>query len=134
MWDFESQRKQAIAELGNIIHDPVERIVLARRFGIPDWTAAALLSLAQQETVTAPELEQLGWDMAARLYVVRDSVVFHNICTCGCGYCTGNHGELVYGRHPQHPTERAACVTVASLRRSFDFLPKIREVFGSEIL
>ena len=100
MWDFESQRKQAIAELGNIIHDPVERIVLARRFGIPDWTAAALLSLAQQETVTAPELEQLGWDMAARLYVVRDSVVFHNICTCDAAIARETMGSWCMGGIP----------------------------------
>ena len=131
MWLFDSIREQAIAELSRIIRDPIERIQVSRRFRIAGWIEPALLSLAQQDVLKSEELERLGWDDAARLFRVRESVVFQASCTCLCNYCSAAHGPVVQGHSPVG--SRPSAISAATLRRSYEFGPKIREVFGTDL-
>ncbi len=133
MWLFDSIRDKAIEELSQLVCEPVSRIILSRSFNIHGWTEPALLSLAQQDTLAAAELQPLGWDTAAKLIEVRESVVFSG-CSCDCVYCTHAHGPIVVNGNPNaHPAgSRPAAVSAAALRRSFDFRQKIEEIFGTD--
>ncbi|KAI0697069.1 hypothetical protein C8T65DRAFT_662692 [Cerioporus squamosus] len=135
MWSFDSIREKAIEELTRLVRAPVQRIALAREFHVPNWIEPALLSLAQADALSAGDLQQLGWDTAAKLFVVRESVGFTNACACACNYCTGSHGPVAQPGVPLHhaPGMRPAVVTAASVRRAYDFTQKIREVFGTEL-
>ena len=133
MWFFDAIRDKAINELTRLVRDPVSRIVLARRFQIPGWTEPALISLAQQETLASTELEALGWAMAAKLFQVRESVVFSGTCACGCNYCSVAHGPAAANGHPHVAGSRPTAVSAATLRKAFDFTQKIREVFGTDL-
>ncbi len=142
MWFFEAIRDKAIAELTGLVRDPVTRIVLARKYHISGWTEPALLTLAQQDALAVPELEALGWDTVAKLIQVRESIAF-NSCACGCMYCSNAHGPIVgaganqqihtVSMHAARGPPRPASVSVAAMRKSYDFTAKIREVFGAEL-
>ena len=86
----------------------------------------ALLSLAQQVTLSANDIANLGPDIAAKLLVVRDSIApYHpTMCYYTCNYCQHSEGKV----------KRDVNTSFADLRRSFDFLPKIREVFGKDVI
>ena len=126
MWFIDSARMKAVNELSRIPITPLERIDLARRFRVPGWMHTALLSLAQQVTLSADDIVKLGPDIAAKLLVVRDSIApYHpKMCYYTCNYC----------HHSQGTVERDVNTSFADLRRSFDFLPKIREVFGKDVI
>ncbi|KAI0365158.1 hypothetical protein BV20DRAFT_925133, partial [Pilatotrama ljubarskyi] len=76
MWDFEGVRDKAIDELRKLIPWHAERVSVARRFGIPGWIEPALKELAQQDSISATELQMLGWSTAAKLFQVRECVQF----------------------------------------------------------
>ena len=133
MWLFDAVRARAIAALDRLVTQPVERIALARRFEIPGWTAAALLALARQDALAPAELAALGWETAAKLVAVRESIAYQGVGTCACTYCTAGHGPLVAGPN-LGPNERLWAVNVGLLRPTYDFMPKIKEVFGAELL
>ncbi|KAI0806594.1 hypothetical protein C8Q74DRAFT_1212783 [Fomes fomentarius] len=134
MWLFDNIRDKAINELSQLVPEPVSRILLSRSFNIPGWTESALLSLAQQDSLAAAELQPLGWDTIAKLIKVRESVVFSG-CSCDCIYCIHAHGPIIVDGNPNaHPAvSRSAAVSTAALRRSFDFCEKIEEVFGTDL-
>ena len=134
MWTFDTVRDKAIEELTRLVRGPVQRIALARQFHIPAWIEPALVSLAQADMLSSADLQQLGWDTAAKLFLVRESVVFTNTCACVCNYCTVAHGAAAQGVPVHHaPGSRPTSVSAATLRRSYDFSQKIREVFGTEL-
>ncbi len=135
MWSFDSIRDKSIEELTRLVRGPVQRIALARSFHIEQWIEPALLSLAQADALSPGDLEQLGWETAAKLFQVRESVVFGNTCACACNYCTVAHGPVAQAGVPVHhaPGTRPVVVSAASVRRSYDFSQKIKEVFGTEL-
>ncbi|KAM5533677.1 hypothetical protein V8D89_012644 [Ganoderma adspersum] len=144
MWFFKDIRERAIAELSKLVSLPTARIALARTYNIPGWTEPALCALAQQEApLTAQDLEALGWDAAAKLFQVRESVVFSGPCVCGCNYCTVAHGHIAtpapalghgHGHVGQVPAgSRTGQVAVSTLRKQTDFSQQIRAVFGTAL-
>ncbi|PIL33340.1 hypothetical protein GSI_04791 [Ganoderma sinense ZZ0214-1] len=152
MWFFKDIRTRAIAELSKLVATPAARIVLARTYNISGWTEPALCALAQQDApLSAQDLEALGWDAAAKLVQIRESVVFAGACVCGCNYCTVAHGHIatatpgagaagvgVHGHGlglaaQQSAGPRAGQVTVASLRKKTDFSQQIRALFGTAL-
>ncbi|PIL33332.1 hypothetical protein GSI_04783 [Ganoderma sinense ZZ0214-1] len=152
MWFFKDIRTRAIAELSKLVATPAARIVLARTYNISGWTEPALCALAQQDApLSAQDLEALGWDAAAKLVQIRESVVFTGSCVCGCNYCTVAHGHIatatpgagaagvgVHGHGlglagQQSAGPRAGQVTVASLRKKTDFSQQIRALFGTAL-
>ncbi|KAI0816954.1 hypothetical protein BC628DRAFT_1333984 [Trametes gibbosa] len=87
MWFFTGIRNKAIAELRRIISSPAERFEVARRLQIPGWTETALNELAQQDVLSASDLQSLGWDTVSKLILLRECVQLTNTCTCSCSYC-----------------------------------------------
>ena len=121
MWNFDSVRTRAIEELARVVQSPAERLTLARTFQISGWRQSALFALARLEVLTATDLEALGYVDAAKLLVVRDSVEFRDSCTyTSCQYCNRTNAYS--------PPKSPPCVR--TLRLSYDFMPKLREVFG----
>lgn len=145
MWFFKDIRERAIAELSKAVSTPTARIVLARTYNIPGWTEPALRALAQQEQpLSAQDLEALGWDTAAKLFQIRESVVFSGSCVCGCNYCSVAHGQIAnvaagqgphgHGHgHPLPPGGRSGQVTLSTVRKQTDFSQQIRAVFGTAL-
>ena len=136
MWIFDAIRETAITELGRLVRAPTERLALSRQFHIPGWTEPALQELARQEELAPADLAALGWDTVAKLLRVRESVALANACLCACNYCTVAHEPVAQGVHPgvHAPVGmRSGIVTAAMLRKTYEFGPKIREVFGTEL-
>ncbi|KAI0737459.1 hypothetical protein C8Q80DRAFT_1125429 [Daedaleopsis nitida] len=148
MWFFDAIREKAISELARLVRSPVVRIVLARTHAIPTWIEPALIQLAQQDTLAITDLEPLGWAMAAKLVRVRDSVAFTTACLCACQYCNHAHGAVagagVHGQGPNahanqghaqsySPGTRPTATSAATVRKTFDFSQKIREVYGTDL-
>ena len=151
MWFFKDIRERAIAELAKLVSAPTARIVLARTYNIPGWTEPALRALAQQEQpLGAQDLEALGWDTAAKLFQIRESVVFAGSCVCGCNYCSVAHGQIAnppqaaaagqgahahgHGHgHPLPPGGRTGQVALSTVRKQTDFSQQIRAVFGTAL-
>ncbi|KAI1787733.1 hypothetical protein LXA43DRAFT_1184327 [Ganoderma leucocontextum] len=145
MWFFKDLRERAVNELSKLVSTPAARIVLARKFNIPGWTEPALGALAQQEQpLSAQDLEALGWDTAAKLIQIRESVVFSGTCVCGCNYCSVAHGQIANpaaqqgGHAHQHQplspgTTRTGQLAVSAVRKRTDFSQQIRAVFGTAL-
>ncbi|CDO68100.1 hypothetical protein BN946_scf185044.g8 [Trametes cinnabarina] len=133
MWVFDEVRAKAIEELRRLIPNHAERICVARNHNIRGWIEPALKELAKQDSLSSADLQFLGWDMAAKLIVVRESVAFSGSCSCGCNYCTISHGPVAHAHaHAASPGTRPFSVSAGSLRRSNDFSTHIREWFGDE--
>lgn len=141
MWGFEAVREQAVRELSRLVSQHAERIELARRFSIPGWIEPALQNLARQDALSVEDLRWLGWETAARLIQVRDSVVFAHTCLCVCNYCKHAHDPAAV--HSPHPgaserippsSSRMTRMSVANLRQKTDFTVRIREVFSQSEL
>ncbi|KAI0355270.1 hypothetical protein OH77DRAFT_1403431 [Trametes cingulata] len=132
MWAFDGVRDQAIRELRKLIPWHAERVRVAREFRIPGWIEPALRELAQQDALSAAELQALDWETAAKLFQVRESVQFAAQCTCGCNYCSIAHGGVVGAQHTPAGT-RPSVITAANVRRATDFTSRIREIFGGEL-
>ena len=139
-------REKAISQLGRLVRAPVARIVLARTHAILTWIEPALIQLAQQETLAVTDLEPLGWETVAKLVRVRDSVAFTAACLCACPYCNHAHGAVAGANanatananangHSQSyaPGSRPTTTSATTVRKSFDFSQKIREVFGTDL-
>ncbi|KAI0628921.1 hypothetical protein C8Q77DRAFT_1220730 [Trametes polyzona] len=103
MWGFDNVRTKAATELRRLIPSHTERIRIARLFSIPGWIEPAIKELVQQDSLSAAELEMLGWATAAKLMLVRESVQFSGTCTCPCNYCSIAHGPL---GHPNPANRR----------------------------
>ncbi|KAI0665405.1 hypothetical protein C8Q78DRAFT_986628 [Trametes maxima] len=134
MWCFDRVRTEAIASLKKLIPNHAERVRIARLYNIPGWSEPALIALAQQDMLTVSDLQVLGWSTVAKLLQVRDSITFGpGVCTCTCNYCTYCATWSGNGVHPPSGA-RPTAVTSAALRRTINFAPRIREVFGAEDL
>ncbi|KAM5534219.1 hypothetical protein V8D89_012126 [Ganoderma adspersum] len=116
MWFLKDIRERAIAQLSKLVALPTACIAL------------------QEQPLTSQDLESLGWDTAAKLFQVLESVVFSGPCGCGCNHCTvahehiatpgpaeaHGHGNRNVGQVPVG--SRTEQVTVSTLRKQTDFL------------
>lgn len=76
MWEFCIFRKLAIKEMASKGMDPVSKVMLGQRYGIPDWFRSGCLNLANRATaITVDEAEKIGLVTAIRLYQIRDGAV-----------------------------------------------------------
>ena len=76
MWEFSIFRKLAIKEMAAKGMDPVSKVMLGQRYGIPDWFRSGCLNLANRATaITVDEAEKIGLVTAIRLYQIRDGGV-----------------------------------------------------------
>lgn len=66
---------EAIDRIGSRI-DPVDQVVLAVKYGIPEWLPAAYSAIGERkEPLTSDEGNKLGMDTAMKLAEVREKVV-----------------------------------------------------------
>ncbi|KIK05754.1 hypothetical protein K443DRAFT_674820 [Laccaria amethystina LaAM-08-1] len=76
MWEFSVFRKLAIKEMAAKGMDPVSKVMLGQRYGIPDWFRSGCYSLVTRAVaLTVGEAEKIGLVTAIRLYQIRDGSV-----------------------------------------------------------
>lgn len=72
---FEDIRDRAFQALNTAHMDPVERILLARKFDVDAWTVPALCDLCQREDfISEEDARGLGISMTVKLAKIRESV------------------------------------------------------------
>jgi hypothetical protein len=75
MWQFYKIRAAAIKAMQNLSMEPVDQIVIARRFDISAWLVPALSALVQRETlVDVSEGNRLGMEWVLKLAEVREGL------------------------------------------------------------
>lgn len=76
MWEFSVFRKLAIKEMAAKGMDPVSKVMLGQKYGIPDWFRSGCLNLVTRVmAITMDEAEKIGLVTAIRLYQIRDGTV-----------------------------------------------------------
>jgi hypothetical protein len=76
MWEFLDTRELAITELSNRAINPITMALLARRYKCPKWLHAVYQDLViRRETISRDEAQQLGWDVAIRIFHIRDKTL-----------------------------------------------------------
>ena len=74
-WDLAGLRDKAVQQSDTQIQlkDPIEKILLARKYNVVKWLKEAYTTLASREHVlTADEIDQIGWETFGRLMMVRE--------------------------------------------------------------
>ncbi|CCM02991.1 uncharacterized protein FIBRA_05106 [Fibroporia radiculosa] len=76
MWDFSDVRKLAIRKLQALSMDPVDKIILSRKYRIHgEWTIGAYTTLCERrEPLTIPEASRLGLETAIRIAQIREQI------------------------------------------------------------
>lgn len=82
MWQFDTHRRRAIAELELLLlQDPARRVVLAFAYTIGDWILQALQDLAQRkELMTTAEVKVLGVETVLKICKVRERYAAGFVC------------------------------------------------------
>ena len=128
MWQFHGIRAKAIKALESltISMDPVDKIVMARKFDVSPWLVSSLLALVQREQpINLSEGTRLGLEWALKVAEVREyGAAAQPICQ-SCLY-PGPHNNCGSCRRRLEEGGRAR----ASLRTDYD--KKIRKMFGLE--
>jgi len=109
MWQFERIRGYAIKRLGRLrTLGPVQRLVLATMYHIPGWYVPAIIALAQRDVpLSVEEALMIGVATALKIAEVRGSYPNRDVLA-----------------------PLAAFGLRSSTRISYNFRPKIEEVFG----
>jgi hypothetical protein len=72
-WKFAELRRKALEVLSWIRIDPVERVILARKYKVEKWVVDAYTQLVVQDNrLSLKEAEILGYDTAFQLYEMRE--------------------------------------------------------------
>lgn len=74
-WDLISLRDKAVHQSDTQVQlkSPVEKILLARKYGVVKWLNEAYLALASRKEVLTPtEIEHIGWETFGKLMLVRE--------------------------------------------------------------
>lgn len=75
MWDLASLYLDAVRKLSSQVRlrRPIEKLLLAREYGVGAWLRDALTVLAsQREPIDASDRMQMGWETYGRLMDIRD--------------------------------------------------------------
>jgi len=128
MWQFQGIRARAIKALESqtISMDPVDKIVMARKFDVSTWLVSSLHALVQREKpLDLSEGNRLGMEWALKVAEVREyGAVAYPTCQ-SCLY-SGPHYNCGSCRRRLEEGGRAR----PSLRIEYD--NKIRKIFGLE--
>lgn len=74
-FDFERARLRAIAEIGRSDLDPVDKIVLAGRYDVPEWLVTAYAALCQRaHPLEEQEAEKIGYRKTVLLWRAREAI------------------------------------------------------------
>lgn len=73
MWNFKEIRALAISNLSKQTIDPIEQILLAKSYNVPQWLHSGYDAIAQRSRMLSlDEAEQLGYPTAIRVFQVRE--------------------------------------------------------------
>jgi hypothetical protein len=115
MWGFYAVRQKAIKELSKLSMDPVDKIILSKKYDLTSWLVPALNELARrEERLSVQDARRLsvvaGWEFPIQVGHVREthsatpSVKVNSIswpCTYGCTiYNCYSHGTSVVKGSP----------------------------------
>jgi hypothetical protein len=134
MWHFEFIRTSAINALSALSLDPVDKLVLAHKYDVPQWIAPALNELARRDAVINVDefnrlLPTVGLDFILKIAQVRETFS-PSLATPSlkCTYCSytasfrcGSCGNYTNG---------VAAGTPTTARSQHDFTPNILTTFG----
>jgi hypothetical protein len=74
-WEFLGFRALAISELEGELKDPIERILLARAFDVPQWLYLGYEALVMRDAVVSlEEAESIGYPTTIRLCQLREEM------------------------------------------------------------
>jgi hypothetical protein len=78
-WHFNRIRGLAITHLAAIAMDPVDKVVLAKKYKVRDWLQSGYESLVSRSTmISLEEAEKIGYQTAHLLYQARESAAVRN--------------------------------------------------------
>lgn len=70
-WDFKQLRARSIKELTEIT-SPIDRIVLAQTYNVPEWTLSGYRALViRRKPVTTEEAERLGMQNVLKVWQIQ---------------------------------------------------------------
>jgi hypothetical protein len=73
MWRFIEIRKLAIDRLTAIIMDPIDTVVLAKEYKVPQWLQTGYKELAVRETMmTDDEARKIGYPTTIQVWHIRE--------------------------------------------------------------
>jgi hypothetical protein len=121
MWGFHAIRQKAITNLSGSSLDPVDKIILSKRYDVPGWLVPALNQIAQREEhLSIEDARRLsavaGWEFPIHIGHVREtyggnasnSIQFKSInwscSSCTTWYCSDHHLNMKKGKPDSYVT------------------------------
>lgn len=136
-WDLISLRDKAVQQSDTQVQlkTPIEKILLARQYGVGKWLNEAYVTLAsREENMTFEEIGQVGWETFGMLMIVRErkwrvpapTPTATMKCT-GCQATSINcYTCCAHGR--SYVVQ--ATVTYNGVVGDFDYAAAVKDVFG----
>ena len=122
MWQFQDIRARAIKALESLTlsMDPIDKIVIARKFDVSTWLVPSLDALVQREKpLDLSEGNRLGLEWALKVAEVREYGAVANHTCQDCSY-SGPYYTC------------GSCRRRQDSRSSIHYEDKIRKIFGLE--
>jgi hypothetical protein len=142
MWQFHRIRATAIKNMETIAMDPIDKIVIARRFDIPTWLVPTLNALIQRESpVGLSEGNRLGMEWVLKVAEVRErgatTVTQNRACTichhtgpARCNSCSSTTANRCGSCSNYLSNATTVTTEKRGARSNVDYSTDIREAFG----
>jgi hypothetical protein len=76
MWNFKDIRALAILKLTNEPMEPVEQILLAKTYVVPQWLRAGYYALAtRSDVLSSEEAKRIGYETAVLMFQAREQIL-----------------------------------------------------------
>jgi hypothetical protein len=137
-WDLASVRNKAVAQSDIEIQKktPVEKILLAKQYGVTQWLQEGYRSLVSREnTITDEERDQLGLETFARLMVAREKSFAWALKVSPSSTTSKGCSHSIYCNHCRRNTLCSSRTQVLDnvSRETFAYDATIRDLFGGEL-
>lgn len=91
MWEFKTIRTSAISKMGSLKINPVDKILIAQKYGIYEWLMPVLnILVARRKMLNLFEANRLGMEWVLKLTEVRERVYMEP--DLWCYMCPNNEG------------------------------------------
>jgi hypothetical protein len=137
-WDLTSVRNKAVAQSDIEIQKktPVEKILLAKRYGVTKWLQEGYISLVSRDnTITDEERDQLGLETFARLMVAREKSFAWALKASPPSSTSNGCSQNLYCNYCGHSAtcSRTQLPQNTLTRDNFAYDATIGDVFGDEL-
>ena len=143
MWQFHKIRATAIKAMEGLAMEPIDKIVVARKFDVSPWLVPSLNELVQREKpIDLSEGNRLGLEWVLKLAQLRERVTSPQAPDCSnvnCSYkgppCCSSCSSTTFNRCGFCYTQLTAAPTTTKVSKrgsmaNVDYSAEIREVFG----